>query len=62
MRYGQRPLAPANFERRELYADQPTWKTFAFGLTHDLLVRMGATDAEICSGLRRVRLRCLWEG
>src|SRR5437867_5922175 len=100
--YGQRPLAPANFERRELYgADQPTWKTFAFvnvgeddatqrfrllrdtvddgllkeslgrvvadeeghvGLTHDLLVRMGATDAEIRSELRRVRLQRLWEG
>ncbi len=100
--YGQRPLAPANFERRELYeADQPTWKSLAFfnvgevdathrfrflrevlddgllkdslarvvtdeeghvGLTHDLLVRMGATHAEIRSELRRVRVRRLWEG
>jgi len=99
--YGQRPLAPANFERHELYeADQPTWKTFAYvnvgeddatqrfrllrdtvddgllkeslarvvadeeghvGLTHALLVRMGATDTEIRSELRRVRLRRLWE-
>src|ERR1043166_1038512 len=29
--YGQRPLAPANFERQELYGpEQPSWKTFAF--------------------------------
>ena len=100
--YGQRPLAPANFERQDLYeADQPAWKTFAFfnvgeddatqrfrllrdtldagllresltrvvadeeghvGLTHDFLVRMGATDAEIRSELRRVRLQRLWDG
>ena len=100
--YGERPLAPANFERRELYgADQPPWKTFAFfnvgeddatqrfrllrdtvddgllkeslarvvadeeghvGLTHDFLVRMGASNAEIRSELRRVRLQRLWEG
>jgi hypothetical protein len=99
--YGQRPLAPANFERRELYsADEPTWKPVAFvnvgeddaterfrllrdtiddgllkeslgrvvadeeghvGLTHNLLVRMGATDDEIRSELRRVRLQRLWE-
>ncbi len=99
--YGQRPLAPANFERRELYgADEPTWKTFAFvhvgeddaterfrlirdtidegmlkdslgrivedeeghvGLTHQLLVRMGATDTEIHSELRRVRFQRAWE-
>jgi hypothetical protein len=32
------------------------------GLTHDLLVRMGATETEIRSELRRVRLRRLWEG
>jgi hypothetical protein len=31
------------------------------GLTHDLLVRMGATDAEIRSELRRVRWRRRWE-
>lgn len=100
--YGQRPLAPANFERHELYgAKQPAWKTFAFfnvgeedatqrfrllrdavddgllkesltrvvadeeghvGLTHAFLVRMGASEAEIRSELRRVRLRRLWEG
>lgn len=100
--YGQRPLAPANFERRDLYdTDQPPWKTFAFfnvgeddaterfrllrdtvddgllkesltrvvtdeeghvGLTHDFLVRMGASDTEIRSELRRVRLQRLWEG
>lgn len=100
--YGERPLAPANYERQELYgADEPMWKTFAYvnvgeddaterfrvlrdtidegllkeslgrvvedeeghvGLTHNLLVRMGAQENEIRSELRRVRLQRLWEG
>lgn len=99
--YGQRPLAPATFERGDLCGPgQPAWKTFAFfhvgeddaterfrclrdalrdgllkrslqrvvgdeeghvGLTHDLLVRMGATEREIRSELRWVRLRRLWQ-
>jgi hypothetical protein len=100
--YGERPMTPATYERKDLYApSEPAWKTFAYvhvgerdatdrfriiresldggvlksslarivedeeghvDLTHRMLVSMGATDREIHSEVRRVRLLRLWEG
>jgi hypothetical protein len=99
--YADRPLAPAAYERGDLYPpDAPAWKTFAFvhvgeeeatsrfrhlaraledgplkrvlgevvqdeeghvDLTRRMLVRLGATDAEVSRELARVRLVRAWE-